>query len=96
MNPELLALVPKLMELFGHAMKFVANATDSDDGVDADDIAKLLVATTSNWNPRVHGIRVLDDPETRYAGARFIAGIAIVASQRKIRKRRAAAREASE
>lgn len=88
MNVELSLLLPKLIELYAAAVTFAANAHD-DDGIDADDIAKLLVESSKGWNPRVGGVAVLDDKETRYAAARFLAGIAIQASKRRIRRRKA-------
>jgi hypothetical protein len=90
---ELTFLLPKLIELFAAATRFVKDAQD-EDGVDADDIAKLVVATTHDWHPRVKGIRILDDEDTRYAAARFLAGIAINIAEKKIRKRKAKLRAA--
>lgn len=90
MNAELMSLLPKLIELATKAAQFAGSAVDLDgDGsVDADDIALLVMKSSEDWHPRVGGIRVLDDHDTRYAGARFLAGLAIAAVKRKVRKKR--------
>lgn len=35
-----------------------------------------VLEAARDWNPELEGVRVLDDPETRKAGARLLAGIA--------------------
>lgn len=40
-----------------------------------DAVANYLTAKMQRWEPKVHGIPMLDDA-TRQAGARFLAGIA--------------------
>lgn len=45
-----------------------------------DVVAVYLQAQMSNWNPKVGGVEVLDD-DTKAAGARFLAGVAIKLTQ---------------
>lgn len=91
---ELMALVPKLGELLGAAMKFASDAAEGDH-VDPDKITDLVAGLAKDWHPKVRGKPIFEDVETRRAGIRFLVGIAIVMVDKKIAKRAAGAAKAA-
>jgi hypothetical protein len=72
----LLPLVAKLGEYLRSAGEQAKRAAASGASVAPDAIALVLVREMAGWNPTISGREVLD-AETRHAGARFLAGIAV-------------------
>lgn len=70
-------LIPKLTELYEAGKKFHITALARGERSNADRVAATMIELVKDWNPEIEGVRYLDDPETRRAGARFFAGIVV-------------------
>jgi hypothetical protein len=73
---SLLPLLPKLSELFRSALDHYAICRATGADIDADLLGAFLELKAADWNPVVGGKRLLDDPKTKAAGCRFLAGVA--------------------
>ena len=76
---EFLKLGPDLGKLLTKGMEFYGMALDLGKREDAtvEAVATFIERASGAWNPVVSGQTFLDDPGTRKAGARFLAGIAV-------------------
>ena len=72
---EFMKLGPKLGELLQKGMQFYTSAPAGENNVEA--VATFIERCSAQWNPSIMGQTFLDDPGTRRAGARFLAGIAV-------------------
>lgn len=76
---EFIRLGPELGKLLSKGMEFYTMALDLGNKADAnvEAVATFIERASGGWNPVVQGQTFLDDPGTRRAGARFLAGIAV-------------------
>ena len=66
--------------LFKTAAKAVADAKLKGLPINVDTLTSIILTSAEGWSPVIKGIRPLDDPETRRAGARFLAGVVMQVS----------------
>jgi hypothetical protein len=74
---EFLKLAPELGNLLNKGMEFYKTSLDLGEPATVDAVALFIERASGSWNPVVSGQTFLDDPGTRRAGARFLAGIAV-------------------
>lgn len=74
---EFLKLAPELGNLLNKGMDFYRTSLELGQPANVDAVALFIERASGAWNPVVSGQTFLDDPGTRRAGARFLAGIAV-------------------
>lgn len=74
---DFIALGPKLTELLSKGVQFYMAAPSGSTDATVDAVAVFIERCSMGWNPKIQGQTFLDDPATRRAGARFLAGIAV-------------------
>lgn len=76
---DALPLLMKMGTILKSAMDHFVALKASGADADPDILAQFILLKLNEWDPKL-GKKSLLDPETRSAGARFLAGIAINAS----------------
>ncbi len=71
---EWLAIAPELKKYMDAGISFYLSSS-SPPTVEA--VTTFLHRLSAGWNPTIQGQTFLDDPGTRAAGVRFLAGIAV-------------------
>ena len=74
---EFMRLAPELGNLLKKGMEFYKTSIELGEPATVDAVALFIERASGAWNPVVAGQTFLDDPGTRRAGARFLAGIAV-------------------
>ena len=74
---EFIRLAPELGNLLKKGMEFYKTSIEVGTPANVDAVALFIERASGSWNPVVNGQTFLDDPGTRKAGARFLAGIAV-------------------
>lgn len=73
----LLTLGPKLSELYNFAVKTCAYWRSVKYTPTPEALADAILNEYRAWDPVISGRKVLADPETRRAAARFVAGVVL-------------------
>ncbi len=74
--PKLLPLAQQIGNYLKIGADHYATLKSAGEPVDPEVVAFFLSAKMQDWNPEISGRSLLDD-ETRTAGARFLAGVAV-------------------
>jgi len=80
---EFIKIAPELGKLLNKGMEFYKTSLEIGEPATVDAVSLFIERASGTWNPVVAGQTFLDDPDTRRAGARFLAGIAVRASRPK-------------
>ena len=79
-------MLPKLTEFLNAGMSLVEDICEDDGSVNVDIVVSLLRKRAAGWNPTYNGHLVFDenDPGTKEAGIRFLAGLAVRAAGKTV------------
>lgn len=76
MSLAMLQVGQRIMTLVRSAVEHYAVITAMGGKVDEESLASFIEKEAGDWDPVIKGRRLLRNPDTRKAGARFLAGIA--------------------